>query len=338
MRHRSYQEQRPETEKEAASYIIKNEHRKEKITRLNLEWTQEKNSMVAAMRVESSDNMTNWRTVVNHSVLSRIDYQQETLTQSEISITPTKARFLRISWVKKNPGVILNKVTAELSNENKQRPMQWQSLPEIELSKEELNHYQFDVGAYLPINRIEFSIPQSGLFYRGTLYSRSSPQGKWRSRKQFTQYRMTVNGATTQGKAIKLDGVRDRYWKMVLQQPLDLLPVQYPQIRVAWQRQRLVFLAQGEEPFLLAYGSALAPAHDFRLPSYDLPKDFTEVSPAQTYPSRHITLGGADKRFFVKQTDWKQYMLWAVLILGVAFMIWMASGLMKEMGADKPED
>ena len=64
LRYRAWREMREHSQEEAASYILRNDVRGDRLTGLALTWTQGRTSMIAAMRVEASNDMTKWSTLV----------------------------------------------------------------------------------------------------------------------------------------------------------------------------------------------------------------------------------------------------------------------------------
>lgn len=318
-------------DKEAMSYILKNAYPEEKIIRISLDWDQPMSQMIAAVRVDASDDMSSWRTIVKKSVLSYMEYQGEQLRQSNISIPAVKARYLRIQWFGNNPGVTLNKVTASFSEIQQWQRPQWLEDIRIEKLADGENSFQFDTGGFFPVTKIAFRIPQEGLYYRGVLYSRKQMGDEWQRRTAFSQYRLNQNGEVMQSPEIEIANVRDRWWKIIIDQPVGMLPAQYPLIRLAWQRQNIVFLGQGAEPYIVAYGAADIPPANFTLPADQVKQNFAESSTAEVSIGRHIILGGEDRRILKKRVDWKTYMLWLVLLVGVLLMLWIARSLMNEV-------
>jgi hypothetical protein len=184
----------------------------------------------------------------------------------------------------------------------------------------------------MPVRQLAFAIPHDGLYYRGKLYSRTTEEQEWRYRVPINQYRLQLEGLTTESSPIDLPDVTDRYWKIVLGQPLNLQSQDYPLIRVRLQPQRLVFLAQGEEPFTLAIGSRQVEPQSFNLPDHKLPQEFSAETSSLIILDEEVMLGGEEQLLPPKKkADLKTWLLWTVLVLGVFVMGWMARGLLREM-------
>ena len=332
LRYRTWQETREQSQQEAVSYILKNDNPDDRLTKLTINWSQQQTSMIGAMKVETSSDMTNWSPLVSRAVLSRLSHDGSTLQQDKIELRPTQAKYLRLSWIGGNPGVTLNEILADYSGSADSDAWQWIEIGQIEPIPDEEDAFRFDTGGPMPVRQLAFAMPHDGLYYRGKLYSRTTEEQEWRYRAAINQYRLQLEGLTTDSSPIDLPDVKDRHWKIVIEQPLNLQPQDYPGVRVRLQPQRLVFLAQGEEPFTLAIGSRQVEPQTFTLPAHKLPDDYSETTGALVTIGEEVVLGGDEQlKAPKKKADLKTWLLWAVLVLGVLVMGWMARGLLREM-------
>ena len=332
LRYRTWQEKREQSQQEAVSYILKNDNPDDRLTKLTINWSQQQTSMIGAMKVEAGNDMTSWSTLVSRAVLSRLTHEGNTLQQNGIELRPTQAKYLRLSWVGSNPGVTINEILADYSTTPDGDARQWIDVGTFTPMEDEQNAYQFDTGGPMPVRQLLFAIPHDGLYYRGKLYSRTTEEQEWRYRGGFSQYRLLRDGFTTESSPIEMSDLQDRYWKIELEQPLNLQLKDYPVIRIRLQPQRVVFLAQGEEPFLLAVGSRRVEPQSFSLPEHKLPEDFSVETSAMITISEEVMLGGEEQlQAPKKKADLKTWLLWTVLVLGVLVMGWMARGLLREM-------
>ena len=332
LRYRTWQEKREQSQQEAVSYILKNEETDNRLKKLTINWSQQQTSMIGAMKVEAGNDMTSWSPLVYRAVISRLTHDGNTLQQNRIDLRPTQSKYLRLSWIGGNPGVTINEILADYSMTPDGDAQQWIEIGPVTPVEDEEDAYQFDTGGPMPVRQLQFAIPHDGLYYRGKLYSRTTEEQEWRYRAAINQYRLQLEGLTTESSPIDISDLQDRHWKIVLEQPINLQPQDYPVIRIRLQPQRLVFLAQGEEPFLLAVGSRRVEPQSFSLPEHKLPDDYSEETSAMVTVGEDVMLGGeAQLQPPKKKADLKTWLLWTVLVLGVLIMGWMARGLLKEM-------
>src|SRR5690606_19605916 len=106
-------------------------------------------------------------------------------------------------------------------------------------------------------------------------------------------------------------------------------------LELGYRPARLRFLAQGPGPFTVAFGSRRAelaqPAACNGLLA-DVSAADRERMIEQGYAGQLVSLGGADAlRIPPKKTPVKVVVLWVVLVVGVAVLVWMALSLLKRV-------
>jgi len=106
-------------------------------------------------------------------------------------------------------------------------------------------------------------------------------------------------------------------------------------LKISWIPHHLVFLARGEAPYQLAYGSA-----KIKSPEASMDRLFDSIGKEQTHlvrkvlPGNETEIGGANN--LIPQAPpfpWKKFLLWAVLVVGVLILAWMACLLYRQMNA-----
>ena len=109
-------------------------------------------------------------------------------------------------------------------------------------------------------------------------------------------------------------------------------------MKLAWQPQQLVFIARGQSPYRLVWGSAQVKP---------VVINASQLLPVTTKPN-HIgnanllsqaillsdTMHSINKKALEpksKEINWRHWILWIALIAAALMLIWMAVGLMKKM-------
>jgi hypothetical protein len=189
--------------------------------------------------------------------------------------------------------------------------------------------YQFDLGARLPIERVNLGLPEQNTVVGAELLSRAHPQDSWRhvAGRQF--YRINTAAGEVRNAPVDIATDSDRYW---LARPADgnggastAAPLH---LQVAWTPSEVVFFARGSGPFVLAYGSAAAPAAETDLSA--IPAAVTVMRAALGAPR---ALGGPMRLAAPAAAyPWRRMLLWGMLALCVCLLAWMAYRLSKDMG------
>jgi len=122
---------------------------------------------------------------------------------------------------------------------------------------------------------------------------------------------------------------RDRYWKLIAGQPQSM-PA--PTLKLGCQPETLVFLSQGEPPYAVAAGSVRAERQD--APVATVIAQLREQHGAQWQPAQATVQGApevlAGDAAVAPQRDWKQWLLWALLVIGVLIVGGFAVSLLRQ--------
>jgi hypothetical protein len=256
-----------------------------------------------------------------------------------VDLAGISAKFWRLSWADAPAPFVITSVTAEPTRDHVDVPRQTLSVSGTSAKPGE---FQFDLGARVPTDRITLELPEQNSIVEAELLSRDSPAQPWHSVTRGGFYRLkatrsvptgdskTVEASTdlTNG-SLTIDPNSDRYWLARIDTRNGGLGRGTPKLRVGWLPHDIVFLARGNGPFTLAYGSSKA------RPTTALgaiPATVTIVQAELTPPE---PLGG-DERLQPAppppRTMWtKSVILWTVLAIGVALLAFMAYRLSREL-------
>ena len=140
--------------------------------------------------------------------------------------------------------------------------------------------------------------------------------------------------------AISFDTTSDRYWRLKEIGGENVLDQRIPALELGWLPHVLTFVAQGQAPYLIAYGNAsIEPQQqmiDPQLLSVDEGEPQLLIKTANVTP--RFSLGG-DGRLVPPAAPypWRKVVLWLVLLAGTALLAWMIWQLTREMyRPDKP--
>ena len=189
----------------------------------------------------------------------------------------------------------------------------------------------FDLGARLPVEALRLVPAQDNSVLVATLFVRNETTEQWRGVTTGTFYRLQREGVESASPIKELGGrATARYWMARLAPGSSQGPL--PMLEIQWTPARLVFVKQGEGPFHLAFSNPQATAAvlpiDSLIPNYKkgaeelLKRAKVGTVAAQPPPDRWEKLIG--------EMDARRITLWAVLILGVAALGFMAWKLSKQ--------
>jgi hypothetical protein len=329
---------KPAAKRKLLAYLVDVSALERPYEALEVDWRQDSTSFATNLRVEASDDLKNWSTVVSQAPLVRVDYGGQRLEQRTVEFQPRTAKYLRLSWPVSSKGegaggeqpLELTRVMVRTGDVFLEPERVWKDVQPA--SGEKPGEYTFDLGGQFPVERIRFSLPQDNTIARVELLSRQDPRHEWRLVTSTVVYRLMQHGRQVASPDLAIATNSDRYWMMRVDQKGGGLGSGLPQLGVGWVPQKVVFAARGQGPFQLTYGSSrVQPASypiDTVVPGWRSDKQ-PRLAQAKTLPERLLAGPTALRR----QLDYKVWGLWSALVVGVLLLGWMAWRLSKQMQA-----
>ncbi len=333
----NYGSKDPQT-RELAGYIIDVSKLEQAPDKMRLSWPAEQKGFVSALQLEKSDDLTHWQTVVSRATISDLQYGQHTLVQNEIDLSLRQTKYLRLNWQGKHP-LPLDKITLAFPDTYsvEAQPRQWSEYA-VQRFDEPAQTYYFDTYSLIPIDRVSIDLPQRNTLVRVHIESAASEQGPWHSRYQGLLYDLQQEGERLRNPDIYPGVNTHRYWRMRVFAEAGQLGGE-PVLKLGWIPEQLLFIAQGEAPFSLAYGSGRVAQASLTL-SQLIGEQSQQQQDKLIKSARlgaKVELGDTSRLEPEKPpTDWKRYTLWGVLVLGVLLLSFMVLRLYKQMDQTPP--
>ncbi len=285
------------------------------------------------LRIDASDDLAAWRTVVADATLVNLEYAGRRLTRDRIEFAPTKAAYLRLSWSLAQPAMAFTAVSGEPGDRTVEAARQWREAVCMPVKDAE-SDFDCDLGGPFPVDRVTMKLGEVNSIVPVQLFARASPKDPWRSIASTVFYRLQQPGGEVANAPLAIAAHGQRYWLLHIDPRSGALPREAPRLSFGWQPQELVFAARGAAPFVLAYGSRTATAGALPIatlvPGYDAAKGL----PANVGIARQgapVPLGGMQR--MREPIDTRRWLLWASLALAAMVLGWMAWRLSREMGA-----
>lgn len=323
--------------RQLAAYLLDASHLPQHPQTLTLFWPETHAPFVMTVRLEGSNDLHQWRHLINGAALSHLHYGGHRLLQQRLDLPRTAAKYLRLTWGGNTP-LLVDNITAHFAATSQAQPRHWTSFA-VTLYDTEHQAYVFDTQAYLPTDRVRLQLPQRNSLVRAAVEASSSPNGPWKTLYHGVLYDLQVEHTRLTTPPLTLGVRRERYWRVRVRETESRLGG-LPTLQLGWVPEQLFFVAQGTVPFTLAYGSsrvgpATAPLAAF-LRQETLHQQSTLVKTAHL--GMPVSLGDAALlQPATPPVPWKRYILWMVLMLGVLALAAMARQLYKQMQQDSAE-
>ena len=285
--------------------------------------------VAATADVYTSPNLKDWRKIAEGEPLIRLRGEGSSIESSRIALREPQRveRYLMLAI----SGATPSKDTVEVTSTPRKRGV---SIPDEFAAYEGLAErgttaFLYDTGGAFPLHEALFTLASPGVYAARAEY-RGSTRDEWRSLGTTTLFlTQSAEGVSKNG---ALPTRREtRFFRLTFP---DGGPASPPALRIAWRPQEVVFMAQGDAPYLLACGS------EKNAPSLQRPDLVDRVlSSMRTVPraNRANIVGRrtnegipAERENALTTSDWQQYMVWAVLIAGALFFSRAAWSLLRK--------
>jgi len=322
-----------------SGYLIDARKHKERIHELRIAWKGKGGSLVVPVSVESSRDLTHWSSLVPRSTLVRMEYQGHEIRRDRIPLPDARAAWFRLRWLTGPEEVTVTGVQAVRRGGEPEPERHWTVIEGAPAKGDERpgsTAYEYESPALLPVDRVRIRFPERNTLVRVTLYSRPDPDAAWRRRRSGVFYHLRFDETSLVQDTATVGPSSDRFWKVAVEGGALSDPGDVPGVELGWRPYELLFVAQGEGPFMLAYGSARL---DLKARKSGAQGILTQVmggerdeliKKASALPG--TVLGGPDMLVPAPPPPpWRTWLLWAVLVLGVGVIAGMAVSLGKGM-------
>lgn len=333
----------PRAGRKLLGYLVEVGKDEKPIEAIVFEW-RTANGFNGAAKVEWSDDLSRWYTLVHDAPILALEHAGERLERRRVELRGRKAQYLRVSFARVPEDFELRGVRLERQGERAEPERDWRRLAAAEASK--AGEYRFDAGGRFPVDRVRFHLPQQNTVARVQLFTRDRDEQPWRALAVATVYRLQRDGATVNSSDVRVPSGADRQWLVRVDPRGGGLGAGGVALELGWIPDELVFAARGEAPFILAFGDSRARPEALPVasvvPGY---KSDAELA-AQRATIGEVTLARPSKGFLSDPGGWiraafetgdaRTWLLWLVLGAGVLAVAWMALRLLRDLGAKAP--
>ncbi len=309
---------------------------------LRLDWADDVPAFQANVAVSASEDLQHWH-AIGSGIAADLRNGEERLRRDRIELGRERSfRYLRIAAAT-NTLPPLRAVRAEAAPPPPEPEWRWLSVNGDAVPEDDRLHYRYRLDARIPVLQLDLRADGGNSVATWTVRSRENEKLPWYTRAgPWTGYRVasgdTVESSTPQRLTAPL---RDREWRV----EATPAPRTAPALVLGYRPEVLVFLAQGEGPYMIAAGSAKARRHDAPIATLlDAlrRRHGADWKPYPAVPENGRTVSG-DQALVpppppVREPDWRNLLLWVVLVAGTLLVVGMALSLLGSEKAGKSED
>jgi hypothetical protein len=302
------------------------------VDRLVLHWDEPREGLVRTLRVEESDDLSSWRTLTS-AVVADLTRDGERLLRNEIPLSSKVARYLRLTSHDGPIPMTLTRVDLNLSSRTELVETVWLEIPDLHPGEEGL---LFETPGPVLVEEVEILPSEMNTWTEVQLFSRPDAKAPWVRRAGSSVYRFEVGRDELAETRLDARGSRDRHWRIATDEARGGFGGSLPVVRAGYRPDDVVFVARGEAPFEIAFGSrgvdppprgseslrALASSDDGRLvPATDLALGEPRTLAGERALSASLVPG------------WKRFVLWGVLGAASLALLLTARAALRDPGA-----
>jgi Protein of unknown function (DUF3999) len=307
------------------TYLVDGRSLDTPVAALRLGWPEDAADFAGRVRVEASDSLGDWRFVAGAAPVANLHSGAGRLVEQRLEFSPTKAKYWRLSWVGSAAPFVLTSVLAEPARQSADARHESRSVSAVP-SKKTPGEFEYNLGARLPVDRVNLELPDTNTVVDVGLLSRTYASDPWERVRRCGFYRLQSDGEELRNAPVSVALNTDPHWLLRTDPKSGGLGGVAPRLVVEWVPHEVVFVARGAGPFYVAYGSATAESAAVSLAV--LPQNVSIASASLSEPE---LLGGDDRLIPPREPyAWKAALLWVVLIAGAALLAWMALRLSKD--------
>lgn len=308
------------------------------VDEIKLSWnTEDKKSFIRKLKISISEDLSNWNNISVDKSLVNMFYENHQLIEDSIKLSSRRIKYLRIMFDDEKPGLEITKVEVINTRSSQQYKKNWLTT-DVVINKTAdalAGEYLFQHPLKTSLNELRVTLPENNTVVNVKVLSRESEDKPWQYRGTRLLYRLSVDGINIQQDEITLTGSRNLYWKLKINQQGGGIGAGLPIIELAWKPQQLVFVARGEAPYKLVWGSVRVPAvtRDAKqiLIGVNQENSKSMLSSAHWMADSVQAVNLMSLTELEKPVNWRQWILWLVLIVAAITLIWMAVRLMSKM-------
>ncbi len=313
------------------------------VVALQVRWHSPTGLSEVHFKVEQGSTSQPWQVVAADAVLKRVTADGQTLEQAEIALPAARYQSLRLT-PRDAAGTVIDSVQAR-TREISTVPadLSWftaaQTGPADEPKPFAGATQGYDSQRQAPVTLARIKLVEPNTRYGMRLQSRSSTETDWQTvwtGEAF--YLVTPDGERRSGE-ISLPPNRHRHWRLLADGAAAPFA---PLLELAYTPQKLRFTAQGQGPYLLAYGNASAIEQRPRASCDELLKSLLQTGSADEaakligrieYGAVKVLAGTAALQPPPPDTatTWRRWLLWGVLAVAVLLLLGMARKLFADL-------
>ena len=310
-----------------------------KVSALKLTWKALK-SISGSVAVAASEDLSTWRQIVDRVPLMELNFAGHQLRRDTIEFaSPVHAKYYRLRF--DSVKYEISSAEAFLRGNIPELPRRTIAVVGRESAKHE---YEFDLGGVFAVDRVAVQLPQINTLVPVEFFARGEEKEPWRPLGRGVMYRLaptSEDGTEARSQEFPVNAPNARRLMMRVDSRSGGVGAGAVSIEASYVPQYAIFVARGAPPFAIEFGQRARPgerdtrspgalALDTLLPNY---QEGDEWKLLEAKAGKAAALNSeAVERSILTDIDQKKVALWAVLLVAVLVLGFMAWRLLRKRG------
>lgn len=291
--------------KKIVAYLLDASQVSSPIQSIRFDWVAPSETFLLQATLEASNDLKSWRTIVDDGVLAQFSLKNRGMTSKDVLVFPlVEAKYLRLrlsDQARIVPSFEINQAHVTFVTGQKSADREWTVVKATPFPNDPKS-FSFDLGAELPVDRVELLLPDGNHAFQGEISSQAKiddPAHPKTWRYSGLIYRLkeagknVTSGVITPGDAASR--TPQRYWSLTINDDSAGFGQDLPSLKAGWVPEKIVFVAQGKGPYTLAFGSALIRKAQFDADSLLQLEGNKELQRGQATIEKQRDLGGPQR-------------------------------------------
>lgn len=316
-----------ESAKQSHDWIIEVAEDDQAIEALQVQLSEHAGDFNAQLVVQASNDLQQWQHLNTASIVS-LKQDGQSLQRLQVELPGSSAKYLRVQSLDAPAGLQVSGFKL------KQRPFGIVRSPQLQTMqasylKKDGRGFVYELPARILPELVNIELKNTNAIAQFAISTRENELDYWQPQSSLTVFRLRAAGVSLDNDASTLQSGRVRYWRIESSTDIDAPPV----LKFSYRPEQFLLLTHGAGPYVIAAGSMKAQRDQYPL---DILIGQVKQNQGRDWKPAEVTLGKATKVIAdMKElgrapTDWRNIILWSVLLLGAGGVILMVLKLLSQ--------
>ena len=202
-------------------HIIDAREVSEPLRAIRFDWSSPDGVSEVKVRIEASDDLDRWQTIVPASTLLLAQQGDQELRRERIQLPRRKYEYLRVQRVDGGPPLAINSVTGGAGGARRKKSSRCGSCAN-RLQSNEADVMAFDAAHVAPVTYARFRLPRENSSVGVTIQSRTDEQSPWHTRWSGESYIVVTDTTRRESPPARFEPTTDRLWRVQIQNDAQL--------------------------------------------------------------------------------------------------------------------